>query len=249
MLRNEIPGLNVIEIPNGCSRRKGPAEGQAEVLCENDENITVSGVACPLEPHDTQLDLAVLLDKFLGKGMGKKALEEGCVATGDWNYVKDQPLKELKLLGFFTMAFPTIFINGTCDYTLPKLGNLGYDEFVEHIYYTGDNRVSKHPFLNFLLLNLGLRQRALQQGSFVVAQQLNDAHLSIVELKDNLSNHDESVPRKIISIAANLPNTHPFWRERKKELDSLLFFRLLEYGDMPVYFDTMSCAEYHCVPF
>ena len=147
------------------------------------------------------------------------------------------------------MAFPTVFVNGSCDLTTPKLINIEYEEFVQHIYFTGDSRVSKHPYLKFVLLNLGLRQKALNQGSFVVSQQLNDAHLSIAELAENLNNQDESVPRKIISIAANLPNSHPYWRERKRELDDISNFRFLEFGDLPAYFDTLSCAEYHSVPF
>ena len=119
---------------------------------------------------------------------------------------------------------------------------------MKHIYYNIDNRVSKHPFLKFVLLNLGLRKKALAQGSFVVAQQLADAHLSIADLKKHLADKNESVPRQIINIASNLPNTHPFWKERRRELESILFFRLMEFGDMPAYFDTMSCAEYHCLP-
>ena len=157
-------------------------------------------------------------------------------------------MKELSTDGFFTMTFPTIFINGSCDFTIANLKSVKYDEFVKHIYYNIDNRVSQHPFLKFVLLNLGLRQRALSQGNFVVAQQLSDAHLSIADLRQQLDDNNDTVPRNIISISSNLPNTHPFWRERRRELYSIFFFRLMEYGAMPAYFDTMSCAEYHCVP-
>ena len=76
------------------------------------------------------------------------------------------------------MAYPTVFINGTCDFTVPGLLPLTLEEFVEHIYYVTDNRVAKHPYLKFFLLNLRLRMKALNQGSYVVAQQLNDAHLT-----------------------------------------------------------------------
>ena len=93
-----------------------------------------------------------------------------------------------------------------------------------------------------------LRKQALSQGSYLVSQQLNDAHLSIEELRQSLENNDDSVLHKIISIGENLQNTHPFWRERKCELHSILYYRLKEHGDMPAYFDTMSCAEYHCQP-
>ena len=64
------------------------------------------------------------------------------------------------------MAYPTIFINGTCDFTTPKLVTMEYDHFVEHIYFNKDSRVSKHPFLKFFLYNLGLRMKALKQRSF-----------------------------------------------------------------------------------
>ena len=55
--------------------------------------------------------------------------------------------------------------------------------------------MSSHPTLRFFLMNLGLRERALTQGSFIVAQQLHDAHLSVEELRENLENGDRSVPK------------------------------------------------------
>ena len=109
------------------------------------------------------------------------------------------------------MAFSTVFINGTCDVTVPKLINIEYEQFFQHIYYNIDGRVSKHPFLKFFLLNLGLRMKALRQGTFLAAQQLQDAHLTNPELRQILKNEDESVPRTILSVAANLPNTDPYW--------------------------------------
>ena len=146
------------------------------------------------------------------------------------------------------MAFPTVFINGSCDITIPSLVEVKFDDFIQHIYYTQDNRVAKHPYLKFCLLNLRLRKQALTQGSYLVSQQLNDAHLSVEELRECLTNDDDTVPRKIISMGANLQNTHPFWRDRKRELDNILYYRLKEHGDMPAYFDTMSCAEYFNQP-
>ena len=123
------------------------------------------------------------------------------------------------------MAYPTIFVNGSCDITDNKLCNVKLEEFIDHIYHNVDNRVTKHPTLRFLLLNLSLRNRALQQGSFVVAQQLNESHLSIPELRANLESEDASVPRKLINIAGKFVNSDPLWRERKQELDALAYFR------------------------
>ena len=93
-----------------------------------------------------------------------------------------------------------------------------------------------------------MRRQALSQGSFVVSQQLNDAHLTIQQLQQNLNNNDDSVPRKIISMAKNFANTDPYWKAKKKELDALTLFHRKEYGDMIAYFDTNSCAEFHWSP-
>ena len=94
-----------------------------------------------------------------------------------------------------------------------------------------------------------MRDQALTQGSFLVSQQLSDAHLSISELREKLvTQNDTSVPRKITNVASNFVNTDPYWRERNKELDALGVYRKKEKGDIMTYFRTHSCAEFHWVP-
>ena len=217
--------LRVIEVDNMAPDQDfGPAENQHKMGCNSDDQSnTVSGIACPLEPCDTEQHLTALLDKVLGPGEGSKALNSGNVAEAHMERHTGQPLNELKTVGFFSMAFPTIFINGSCDVTIPRLHKIKFSDFVDHIYFQGDNRVSKHPTLKFVLLNMKLRLQALNQGSFVVAQQLNDAHLSIPDLREKLSNGDDSLPRKIINISANLPNTAPYWRDVKSDIDAMCF--------------------------
>ncbi|XP_066930062.1 uncharacterized protein [Clytia hemisphaerica] len=178
----------------------------------------------------------------------EEVLQNGGVASADWDHNRQDPIKELKTPGYFTMVAPDIFINGTCDVTCNKVVSMHLNEWVEHIYYVGEDRVPNHPFLRFLLLNLKQRQKALDQGSFLVAQQLNDAHLTIEELRENLENDDQSVPRKIIKMGANIVNTHPYWMERKKELEAMMYYRRKEVGDLPAYFHTNSMAENHWRP-
>ena len=74
------------------------------------------------------------------------------------------------------MTYPHIFVNGSCDITIKKIRSIDYLQWVEHIYFTTDNRVAAHPFLKFQLLNIGLKKRALNQGSYLVSQ-LNEALL------------------------------------------------------------------------
>ena len=214
-------GLRVIEVDNiSNDEDHGPAPEQlnAGIDPNDDDSNTSSGIVCPLEPADCEPQLEALLDKMLGPGMGRAAIFSGRVATADLEYEYGEPLSELKTPGFFTMAYPTIFINGSCDITIPAMTKVNYGTWVSHIYYNIDNRVTSHPSLRFVLLNIGLRHQALSKGSYLVAQQLNDAHLSIPELREKLATGDEGVPRKNFNMASTLPNTGPYWKDVKSNI-------------------------------
>ena len=114
----------------------------------------------------------------------------GHVACGDIKFAQlpfndcvhnEMPLSELSTDGFFTMIYPHIFVG---DITIKILREIDYLKWVEHIYYNVDNRVSSHPFLKFHLLNIGLKKRALTQGSYCVSQQIKEALLSIEDLQE-----------------------------------------------------------------
>ena len=107
-------------------------------------------------------------------------MEAGKVAAMKFNKSSQQKrIPELSTDGFFTMAYPHIFVYGSCDITIKRAVEVDYLQWVEHIYFTVDNRVAAHPFLKFYLLNLGLRQRALRQGSFCVSQQISEPLITI----------------------------------------------------------------------
>ena len=249
---NELPeesslwsGLTVIERPDNTYEN----DIDHPVNPEEPADITHSGLIRPLHPSEND-DVDKLLRKIVGEG---EALDDFLNSRNaiqmNWNRIDADPVPELKTPGFFAMAYPTIFIAGSCDITVQRLIKVEFTEWIEHIYYNEDNRVPSHPYLKFFLLNLRMRNQALSQGSFLVSQQLTDAHLSISELRDKLVNeNDTSVPRKVTNMASNFVNTDPYWRERNKELDALGVYRKKEKGDVMAYFRTHSCAEFHWAP-
>ena len=160
----QFPQLKVIEINKEVQEEeKGPAPKQFDVpFCENDDTVTTSGITLPMEPKDADVELRSIINKLIGKEVDQT------VAVGDWSYADGQPLSELKTPGFFAMSFPTIFINGSCDITHNPLVKIDFEEWLEHIYFQGDGRVSKHPYLKFFHYNLNLRMKALKQGYFLV---------------------------------------------------------------------------------
>ena len=214
--REDMPGLKIIERPNvfqNNSKSLNPEEIPLDLTC--------SGLLRPLEPTNTEKSVKDLLILLLGNEKAANVASQAKkIAQGDWDWINAKPVKELNTPGFFALAFPTIFISDSCDFTTPKVSKSVFEFWIEHIYFNKDNRISSHQYLKTFLLNLQLRTQALnlgsfvvsQQlnlqlrtqalnlGSFVVSQQLNDAHLTIPELRQNLENNDDSVPRKIISM-------------------------------------------------
>jgi hypothetical protein len=211
-------------------------------------DLTYSGIACPRDPRDLEQEVRQALEQMLGAGNAdavRTALSSGRVAVTEWEREEGEAVKELATEGFFAMVAPHVFVNGSCDITIPQLVRLSLHEWIRHIYWTGDGRVPRHRNLKFILFNLMLRKRALEQGGFLVAQQLDDAHLGIEALRAAHESGDDSVARKIISVGGNLINTDTYWRERKRELDAMHSWRRARYGDLPAYFQTNSIAEYH----
>jgi hypothetical protein len=66
-----------------------------------------------------------------------------------------------------------------------------------------DGRFAHHPYFKFIVHNMILRKRALENGNFNVQQTLGDAHLTVSDLKEKLQNGDDSIVKKICILVVN----------------------------------------------
>eukprot|EP00966_Prymnesium_polylepis_P077683 1799888-Prymnesium_polylepis.1 len=105
------------------------------------------------------------------------------------------------------MCYPWHFIDGACDVTVPRLRRVGFDDACEHLLWAGDGRIGADPIAKLHLTNLKLRLKANAQAGFVVSQQISLANPTMGELVQALKDGDESIPRKILSVGANVLNT------------------------------------------
>ena len=230
----------------------GTAKDQYDTLEVDEEIASYSGIVCPFELEDAdQLLKKKLKDMIDDDVTPSQYISAGKVAEFPFTNrgeKKEKPMPEMKVEGFWTMCYPHVFVNGSCDITIKSQCNIDYDEWVQHIYYTSDNRVPSDPFLKFHLMNIGLKKKALNQGSFVISQRVNDSLITVDELKSRIDDGDESIPRTIINFGSNLINTDPFWKARKHENQALNFYQLYRYSMLPVWFDTNSNAEHHWEP-
>ena len=229
----------------------GTAKDQYDTFDAEEEIASYSGIVCPFDIQDaSELLKGKLKDMIDDDIPPTQYINAGKVAEFPFNNSKDRekPLSEMQVEYFWTMCYPHIFVNESCDITVKELCNLDYDEWVEHIYFATDNRVSSDPFLKFHLMNVGLKKKALDQGSFVMSQKVNDALISVDELKSRMDAGDESIARTIINFGSNLINTDAYWKARKVENQACNFYQLYRNSMLPVWFDTNSNAEHHWEP-
>ena len=94
----------------------------------------------------------------------------------------------------------------------------------------------------FILHNIIIRKRVLEQSTFIVQQKLEDSHLTLSDLKEKLQTGDQSIANKILYFSANLRGTSQDWNQRSKDLRALIQFKI------PSFFTTGSCAEFYFKP-
>lgn len=107
---------------------------------------------------------------------------------------------------------------------------------------------TKHPYFKFVIHNMIMRKRALEQSSFIIKQKLGDQQFTITELKKLIENGDTSVCQNILYFGGNLRGTTQYWEQRGKELRALVQYKINEGTGLPSFFTTGSCAEFHFKP-
>lgn len=121
-------------------------------------------------------------------------------------------------------------------------------QWADHLIWYKDGRFAKHSYFKFIVHNIIIRKRTLEQSTYIVKQQLGDEHMTISELKEQLQNGNNSIPEKILYFGANLRGTSQYWAQRATELRALIQYQINEGKGLPSFFTTGSCAEYHFKP-
>jgi thiamine kinase-like enzyme len=115
-------------------------------------------------------------------------------------------------------------------------------DWAEHLLWFEDGRFANHQYFKFVVHNMIMRKRAIENSTFIVKQKLGDAHLSVSDIRDKIQNDDNSIIKKIIYLSSNLRGSSKYWDQKAKELRSLVQYNINEGCGLPSSFCTGSCA-------
>jgi hypothetical protein len=114
------------------------------------------------------------------------------------NKKKIIPFLNSPLNVFSTLAFPALFPFGTGDFQINRPRTFDFvSDWAEHLLWYDDGRFAHHQYFKFVVHNMIMRKKELDNCNFVVNQKLGDKHLSVSELKNKINDGDNSIDKKL----------------------------------------------------
>ena len=246
----ELPNLKTVEFSE--TERvddQGPAPQQLDAG-ETDGTDDVTGIILPEQGVNVQAQVEAAIKEVVSEpreGEAEDAIRDVQRPVIPWPTTDTRPASEFTTPYFFTMAFPCLFPYGKGDFhinrpvTCPSL-----NDWAEHLLWYQDGRFARHKVWKFVVHNMILRTRALEQSRFFVDQQLGDPQITVADLQERLARGDTLFADKLLYFGANLRGMAQYWHQRRKELRALVELMVNEKGRLPSFFyDWKLCR----VPF
>ena len=217
---------------------------------DSTDDSTVSGVILPEPGINVQAQVEAGVKEVVSEpreGEPENTQRRVERPVNPWPTTDMTPASEFTTPYFFTMAFPCLFPYGKGDFhinrpvTCPSL-----HDWAEHLLWYQDGRFARHKVWKFVVHNMIMRKRALEQSRFFVDQQLGDPHITVADLQERLARGDSFTDK--LYFGANLRGTAQYWHQRRRELRALVEFMVNEKCGLPSFFMTGSCAEFYFPP-
>lgn len=98
-----------------------------------------------------------------------------------WPTRDNIPISEFTTKFFFTLAFPCLFPYGTGDFYVNRpVTCSSMAQWADHLIWYKDGRLAKQSYFKFIVHNIIIRKRTLEQSTYIVKQQLGDEHFLIL---------------------------------------------------------------------
>ena len=232
---------------------QGPAPQQLDAgETDGSNDLTVSGIILPEPGVNVQAHVEAAVNEVVSEPRevetedAQRGVERPVIP---WPTTDTTPASEFTTPYFFTMAFPCLFPYGKGDFHINRpVTCSALHDWAEHLLWYQDGRFARHKVWKFVVHNMIMRKRALEQSRFFVDQQLGDPQITVADLQERLARGDTSFTNKLLYFGANLRGTAQYWHQRRRELRALVEFMVNEKCGLPSFFMTGSCAEFYFPP-
>ena len=251
----DLPNLRTVEFSETeHSNDQGPAPQQLDAgETDNTDDSTVSGVILPEPGVNVQAHVEEAINQLVSEP-GEGETEEAAQRHAErpvipWPTVDSAPASEFTTPYFFTMSFPCLFPYGKGDFHINRQRTCpALHDWADHLLWYQDGRFARHKVWKFVVHNMIMRKRALEQSRYFVDQQLGDPHITVADLQERLARGDTAFTNKLLYFGATLRGTTQYWQQRRRELRAFVEYMVNEKKGLPSFFMTGSCAEFYFPP-
>ena len=161
---------------------------------DSSNDSTVSGIILPEPGVNVQAQVEAAVTEVVSERREEETEDAQQGVEGpaiQWPTTDATPASEFTTSYFFTMAFPCSFPYGKGDFhinrpvTCPALL-----DWAEHLLWYQDERFARHKVWKFVVHNMIMRKRALEQSRVFVDQQLGDPLITVADLQEQLARGD-----------------------------------------------------------
>ena len=145
----------------------------------------------------------------------------------------------------FCMGFPWLFPGGVGDFNDMKKNGSSVAEWGKRLLFYEDGRFASDDIFCFFVLNYITRRRNDSSGKFFVDDFYKNCPTNLKDLQEKIENGDTSYANRITYYSQRVKGTSSYWRSKRSELYSWINFHVEQGNGAPMFFITLSCAEYY----
>jgi hypothetical protein len=164
----------------------------------------------------------------------------------DWPAVSASPVSEYGGMRIFVNAFPWLFPGGIGDVRDYVLGTNGVNiaEWGKHMIYYEDGRFAKDQIFGFFAMNYIVRQRNATAGNWFIDKFQKNCPDTLEELKELTARGETSFINSLVYYNQRVKGSSSYWFKKRCELYSWINHHIEVGNGAPMFFITLSCAEY-----
>lgn len=160
----------------------------------------------------------------------------------DWPAVSQLPVSEFGSKKIFCMAFPWLFPGGIGD-VKDFPGDMG--RWGSMLLHYEDGRFARDKVFCFYALNYITRHRNNSSGKWFIEKFHQNCPETLEDLKAEIEGGNTSFVNNLTFYSQRVKGSTPYWHGKRSELYTWINHHVDAGHGAPMFFITLSCAEFH----
>jgi hypothetical protein len=140
------------------------------------------------------------------------------------------------------MAFPWLFPGGIGDIKDFPGSNIG--DWGRMMYHYEEGRFARDPLFCFFAENYIIRRRNSTSGRYFTEDFHKDSPTTLDDLQQAINDGDTKFVNNLTYYSKRVKGSNPYWMQKRSELYSWIQHHADVGNGVPMFFITLSCAEY-----